>query len=97
MQDFKQGTVQANNLTFTYLTEGDGPLALCLHGFPDSPYTYRHLLPALGGAGYRAVARSTAGSPRPSFPTTGTTFTAARWSMTRSRCMRRSAGTQTQS
>ena len=56
MEDFKRGTVRANNLTFTYLTEGDGPLALCLHGFPDSPYTYRYLLPALAEAGYRAVA-----------------------------------------
>jgi pimeloyl-ACP methyl ester carboxylesterase len=51
MQEFKRGTVQANNLTFTYLTEGEGPLALCLHGFPDSPYSYRYLLPALAEAG----------------------------------------------
>jgi hypothetical protein len=27
-----------------------------LHGFPDSPYSYRYLLPALTDAGYRAVA-----------------------------------------
>jgi pimeloyl-ACP methyl ester carboxylesterase len=56
MQDFNRGTVRVNNLTFTYLTEGDGPLALCVHGFPDSPYSYRYLLPALAEAGYRAVA-----------------------------------------
>src|SRR4051812_50195551 len=34
----------------------DGPLALCLHGFPDSAWGWRHLLPALAGAGYHAVA-----------------------------------------
>src|SRR5689334_17001855 len=34
MQDFKRGTVRANQLTFEYLTAGDGPLALCVHGFP---------------------------------------------------------------
>src|SRR6201988_4978478 len=56
MQDFNRGTVRANQLTFEYLTEGDGPLALCVHGFPDSPYSYRYLLPALAEAGYRAVA-----------------------------------------
>src|ERR1700757_5421905 len=56
MQDFKRGTVRANQLTFEYLTQGDGPLALCVHGFPDSPYSYRYLLPALAEAGYRAGA-----------------------------------------
>jgi pimeloyl-ACP methyl ester carboxylesterase len=49
-------TVEANGLTFGYLEAGSGPLALCLHGFPDSAHTWRHLLPALAGAGYRAVA-----------------------------------------
>ncbi len=49
-------TAQANGLAFQGLSLGDGPLALCLHGFPDSPWTYRHLLPELARAGYRAVA-----------------------------------------
>jgi pimeloyl-ACP methyl ester carboxylesterase len=40
------------------LTDGpsDGPLALLLHGFPDSPHTWRHLMPPLAAAGYRVVA-----------------------------------------
>lgn len=43
---------------FSYLEAGpaEGPLALCLHGFPDTANTWRHLLPALAGAGYHAVA-----------------------------------------
>src|SRR3954470_7375962 len=56
MPDFERGTVEANGLEFHYLAAGVGPLALCLHGFPDSPWTYRHLLPELARAGYRAVA-----------------------------------------
>jgi pimeloyl-ACP methyl ester carboxylesterase len=56
MTEFKRGAVRANQLTFEYLTVGDGPLALCVHGFPDSPYSYRYLLPALADARFRAVA-----------------------------------------
>lgn len=50
--------VRANGLRFAYQTVGppDGPLALCLHGFPDTPHTFRHLLPRLAEAGFRAVA-----------------------------------------
>jgi pimeloyl-ACP methyl ester carboxylesterase len=50
--------IEANGLEFGYLQAGEPgrPLALCLHGFPDSAHTWRHLLPALAGAGYHAVA-----------------------------------------
>ncbi|NLD75657.1 MAG: alpha/beta hydrolase [Acidimicrobiales bacterium] len=50
------GSVEANGLEFGLLEEGTGPLALLLHGFPDSAHTWRHLMPRLAGAGYRAVA-----------------------------------------
>lgn len=52
----EQGQVRANGLEFGYLEVGDGPLALCVHGFPDAPWTWRYLLEALAEAGYRAVA-----------------------------------------
>ena len=51
MPEFARGTVEANGLRFHYLEAGEGPLALCVHGFPDSPWTYRHLLPELARAG----------------------------------------------
>jgi pimeloyl-ACP methyl ester carboxylesterase len=52
----RQGTVRANGLEFGVLEAGSGPLALCLHGFPDAAHTWRYLLPALAGAGFHAVA-----------------------------------------
>ena len=56
MADFNTGNVQANGIDFHYLEMGQGPLALCFHGFPDHAYSFRHLLPDLAEAGFRAVA-----------------------------------------
>jgi pimeloyl-ACP methyl ester carboxylesterase len=54
----EQRTITANGLEFAFLTDGpeDGPLALCLHGFPDTAHTWRYLLPELASAGFHAVA-----------------------------------------
>ncbi|GAB2845728.1 alpha/beta hydrolase [Actinocorallia aurea] len=51
-------TIKANGIEFACRTAGpaDGPLALLLHGFPDTPHSWRHLAPALAGAGYRVAA-----------------------------------------
>ncbi|MEX0874857.1 MAG: alpha/beta hydrolase [Actinomycetota bacterium] len=50
--------VTANGVDFAYLEKGpsDGPLVLCLHGFPDHAPTFEPLLDALGDAGFHAVA-----------------------------------------
>ncbi len=48
--------VVANGIDFGIIEIGQGPLALCLHGFPDSAHTWRYLLPELAAAGFRAVA-----------------------------------------
>jgi len=50
--------LKANGLDFTARACGNGnsPLVLCLHGFPDSAYTWDVLLPELAAAGYRAIA-----------------------------------------
>jgi pimeloyl-ACP methyl ester carboxylesterase len=58
MTDHPTRTIEANGVQFACLEDGpaDGPLALCLHGFPDSAHTWRHLLPLLADAGYHAVA-----------------------------------------
>jgi pimeloyl-ACP methyl ester carboxylesterase len=67
----RQGTVSANGLTFGVLECGDGPLCLCLHGFPDSAHTWRHLLPAMAEAGFRAVAPWTRGYAPTDVPADG--------------------------
>lgn len=51
-----QGQIEANGVRFTFLEAGRGPLALLLHGFPDTAWTWRHLMEPLAGAGFRAVA-----------------------------------------
>lgn len=51
-------TLRAKGLEFSAISAGplDAELVLCLHGFPDTPATFRHLMPALSEQGYRAVA-----------------------------------------
>ena len=61
--------VSANGLDFEVHECGQGDrLALCLHGFPESAYSWRHQLPLLAELGYRAWApnlRGYGGSSRP--------------------------------
>lgn len=48
--------VAANGARFHVAEIGSGPLVLLLHGFPELWWAWRHQLPALAEAGYRAVA-----------------------------------------
>ncbi|MGH4034947.1 alpha/beta fold hydrolase [Actinomycetota bacterium Odt1-20B] len=53
----------------THLVEqGSGPLVLLVHGFPESWSSWRHQLPALAAAGYRAAAVDVRGYGRSSRP-----------------------------
>lgn len=62
--------VRANGLSFFVRAEGDGErLALCLHGFPQSSYLFRDLLPRLARLGYRAWAPDLRGYGRSERPT----------------------------
>lgn len=59
--------VAANGARFHIAEMGEGPLVLLLHGFPQFWWTWRHQLPALAEAGFRAVAmdlRGVGGSDR---------------------------------
>lgn len=49
--------IEANGLTFEVATAGEGDrLALCLHGFPELHYSWRHQMPLLAEMGYRVWA-----------------------------------------
>ena len=51
--DVAAPTVQLRALTWG---PADAPIALCLHGFPDTAYGWRKVAPALVDAGWRVVA-----------------------------------------
>jgi len=56
MTAIKHSTVMANGIRIHIAEQGEGPLVLFVHGFPELWYSWRHQLPALAEAGYRAVA-----------------------------------------
>ena len=61
--------VDANDLRFEVHECGRGDrLALCLHGFPEHAYAWRHQLPLLARLGYRAWAPCLRGYGRSSRP-----------------------------
>jgi pimeloyl-ACP methyl ester carboxylesterase len=49
-------TVNANGIHLHFVEQGEGPLVVLCHGFPESWYSWRHQLAALSAAGFRAVA-----------------------------------------
>jgi pimeloyl-ACP methyl ester carboxylesterase len=76
------GSIEANGLQFGFLrtkefAESDRPLALLLHGFPDTPWSFRHLMPALAAIGYRPVAHYQRGYAPTTIPADGCYQTAA--------------------
>lgn len=66
-------------VTLSALTWGPetGPLAVLLHGFPDTAHTWRHLGPTLAAAGWRVVAPFTRGYAPSEVPADGSGHVAA--------------------
>lgn len=52
----KRSTAQVNGINLSFLTQGDGPLVVFMHGFPELAISWRHQLAAVAEAGYRGVA-----------------------------------------
>ncbi|KNB50724.1 epoxide hydrolase [Streptomyces caatingaensis] len=64
-------SVEVNGVRLHVAEQGEGPLVLLLHGFPESWYSWRHQFGPLAAAGYRVVApdqRGYARSERPGRP-----------------------------
>lgn len=49
-------SVEVRSLNIAYLEKGSGPLVLCLHGYPDTAYSWIQTLHFLAERGFRAVA-----------------------------------------
>lgn len=56
MHQRKHRMINANGARIHAVEEGEGPLVVLIHGFPESWYSWRHQLTALANAGYKAVA-----------------------------------------
>ena len=48
--------IDANGISMHIAEQGEGPLVLLCHGFPETSYAWRHQLAALAAAGFHAVA-----------------------------------------
>jgi pimeloyl-ACP methyl ester carboxylesterase len=61
-------TLAVNGVNMHVAEQGEGPLVILCHGWPELWYSWRHQLPALAAAGYRAVAPDMRGFGRTEAP-----------------------------
>lgn len=75
MTDLEIRDVNVNGITLHVAAQGEGPLVLLCHGFPETSHAWRHQLPALAQAGFRAVAPDLRGYGASESPMAMTAFT----------------------
>src|ERR1700687_4076888 len=56
MSEPTQRMIESNGIRLNIAEQGEGPLVLLCHGFPESWYSWRHQIDALAAAGFHAVA-----------------------------------------
>jgi len=61
-------TISANGIELFVVEEGQGPLVLLCHGWPELSYSWRHQVPALAEAGFHVVVPDMRGFGRSSAP-----------------------------
>src|SRR6185295_20095457 len=64
--EIKHRTIKTNGINMHIAEEGEGPLVILVHGFPELWYSWRHQMPVIAAAGYRAVALDQRGYGRSS-------------------------------
>ena len=68
MAEIKHRSVRTIGITMHLAEQGEGPLVVLCHGFPEFWYSWRHQLPALAAAGFHAVAPDQRGYGRTDRP-----------------------------
>ena len=53
--NINQRRVETNGISLNIAEQGEGPLVLMLHGFPESWYSWRHQFSVLAEAGYLSL------------------------------------------
>ena len=56
IESIKHRFVQVNGIRMHTAAQGEGPLIVVAHGWPELWYSWRHVLRTLAAAGYHAVA-----------------------------------------
>jgi pimeloyl-ACP methyl ester carboxylesterase len=67
-------TISANGIEIFLLEQGEGPLVVLCHGWPELSYSWRHQIPALAAAGFHVVAPDMRGFGRTSAPSDVTAY-----------------------
>ncbi|MFJ8623051.1 alpha/beta fold hydrolase [Kitasatospora sp. NPDC093550] len=74
-ESIKHSEVEVNGVRLHLAEQGEGPLVLLLHGFPESWYSWRHQFAPLAEAGYRVVAPDQRGYARSEQPASVDAYT----------------------
>ena len=91
MSEVQHRVVETNGIRLHVAEQGEGPLVLLCHGFPESWYSWRHQLRALAEAGFHAVAPDMRGYGQSDAPAEIERYTSCTWWATWWGCSTRSA------
>ena len=70
--------VESNGIRMAVFEQGEGPAVIMVHGFPELAWSWRHQIPALANAGFRAIAPDMRGYGQTESPAGIECYTAAK-------------------